>query len=176
MSLWILLFATFSLLSVMVWGSLSFRKATAREQSKSTLHLAVQRMSPDLRNAYRIDPSQDRRRITVVLPREDERGGFAIPFSDGAKITYYLSDLSGRFDRSGNVLWRAVDGKPDLDWSLRQGRARLDLGAQSLEFTPNSTSRPQSVQFTLGSTQWDGRARARQTVSAKVVLRNSQFN
>ncbi len=174
-ALWIFLFATFAVLTLMAWGGMVFHRSTAREQSKSVLHLAVQRMSPDLRNAYRIDPTEDRRRITVVLPLEDGEGGYAMPFTDGTRITYYLSDESGSISQSGNILWRAIDDKPDRSWSLRQGKARLDLGSQSLMFIPNTAGKPQSVQFSLGSSQWDGKARVMRTVSANVVLRNSQF-
>jgi prepilin-type N-terminal cleavage/methylation domain-containing protein len=175
-ALWIFLFATFALLTLMAWGGMVFHRSTAREQSKSILHLAVQRMSPDLRNAYRIDPSEDRRRITVVLPLEDEDGGYAMPFQDGTRITYYLSDNSGSHSKTGNILWRAVNGEPDPAWSLREGKARLNLGSQSLMFTPNISGKPQSIQFSMGSTQWDGKSRVMQTVSANVVLRNSQFH
>lgn len=174
-ALWILLFATFALLTLMSWGGMVWYQSTAREQSKSVLYLAVQRMSPDIRNAYRIDPSQDRRSLTVVLPQEDGAGGYAIPLADGKRITFYLSDTTGTRSCDGNILWRAIDGKPDSDWSLRKGKAKLDLGSQSLTFTPDTANKPQSVEFSLGSTQWDGKSRVMRSVSATVVLRNSQY-
>jgi len=135
----------------------------------------VQRISPDLRNAFRVDESSTDKRLTVILPKEDGAGGYLVPLADGDRISYYLSDASGDPAMTGGILWRALNGQPDRTWSLRKGKGKLDLGNQLLTFDFDPNSKVQSVQLVLGSTQWDGKQRATRSVTTAVFLRNSQY-
>ena len=106
-----------------------------RYGTQNAAALAVGRMGPSVRAARSvINGSSSATRLTVRLPSYSGES-LLTPLADGDVISFYLSDSTGRTDRSGRVLWRSVNGVADRPWSYAGGRPRVETVPGGLRFT-----------------------------------------
>ena len=165
-----------ALVGVVRIGNAAWATSSVEEDAKEAFHLAATRMAPSIRGAMRVEMAQSNsRRLTVVLPREDAvTSGYELPLADGAVVSFYQSDTSGNPVRTGTILWRSVNGTPDAEWSLTNGRGKVVLSATSLAFTYMPATDPRSVRIALATDGAVGARTISRAASTEVFLRNRQ--
>jgi len=86
--------------SLQVW-----RRCSSQSQADPPAHMAIARLSKELRNAYKVS-SMGSSSIGFLLPKTDSNGVNIVPFETAREIAYYVSDGSGEPGRPGTTLWR----------------------------------------------------------------------
>jgi len=115
--------------SLQVW-----RRCSSQVQAEPPAHMAIARLTKELKNAYQVT-SLGPTYITFLLPRTDGSGANILPLQAAREVSYYLSDDTGRRDRTGNSMWRK---ETDVD----AGRVKQQLIAsnvQQLDFDYETT-------------------------------------
>lgn len=156
----------------------TWAQSGAEANAKEVLHRAVQRMSPSIRSALRVDVAASGGTVlTLVMPRVDiVTGEYVLPLEAGDTVCFYLSNTSGSRTATGTILWRSVNGTPDATWSKRGSRPAMDLGGSGLRFTYfPSASDPSGVGISLTTTQWMGDTTISRAEPTQVFLRNKGF-
>jgi hypothetical protein len=159
-------------------AALSWYQTDAEVSSKQALALAAARMAPSIRAALRVNVANSgTNKVTVVLPKIDTATGlYKTPMEAGDTHTFYLSDATGGLSRQGTLLWRAVNGVPDSQWSLRSGRGALDLGTAGLTLAySGDLNDPRGVQLTLVSRRRNGLKEISRTAVTEIFLRNRLY-
>ena len=170
--MWIMLLCSFLLFALLNFGSKVWYRSSGEDDSKSALYFALEKMSPAIRNALRVDPASSSTSLTVVLPRSDGKGGYDLPLVDGDHITFYLSDSTGNPTHAGSTLWRSLNGVPDQGWALRGTPGAESVTNQTLSFAYTPAVNPQMVTITLNSVRTVGNESASYPASTGVYLRN----
>ena len=128
--------------------------------------------------------------IAVNLPMDTANGAYApvwsggrFSYRGGSWIVFYLSDLTGGYQKSGNVLWAAsfpswggFPGNlvPDASWSLYYGgRGRIEP-VSSLRFTLDTTGVRPKVVLTVTSSYRVGGISRQLSQSRTVCVRNTK--
>lgn len=161
--------AGFSRFQGMVWLD-GMANSTTQAQAEA----AIGRMAPVIRTARRVLVGQSTAtRLTLQTPATNPDGSCQIPLTDGAILSFYLSDTTGSPAKSGNILWRSVNGTPDTAWSLQNGRGRTTLNTGGLFFAylPNNTD-PEAVLISLQAYAAAGNRSSTLAISEEVLLRN----
>lgn len=141
-----------------------------RYGNQSSAASALGRIEGQVREARSVVVgSSSEKRLTVQMPLY-QNGSLVLPLQNGRVFSFYLSDTSGRTDRSGTILWRMVDGTPDRNWSMIASHPRVEVSPGGLKFTylPNSSD-PAAV--TMEITTSSG-VNGRFTTSETFLLRN----
>jgi hypothetical protein len=151
-------------LSRMIWAGTFGRYGT-----QSSAQIALGRIEPLLREArYVVMGTSTSSRLTIQMPKY-QNNSLMLPLQNGNVYSFYLSDTSGRTDRTGTILWRMVDGAPDRSWSMIGTRPRVETSAGGLKFTylPNNSD-PAAVTVEITTASGPGRF----TTSETYLLRN----
>ena len=150
-----------------------WHNSQARVQGRDYLELATERMAVDIREGLSVDVAQSGLDyFTVVMPLVEVADIYLVPLVDGDRITYYLSDESGAFAATGNILWRQVNGTPDAAWAVRGDRPIVALGDDGLQFTYGSDSPPRDVTISLTARTESGLMVIDQSLTTTIALRN----
>lgn len=112
----------------------SWTKTTTENQAKEAISRTIRKIEPSMRAALHVDESSTDRVLTLVMPKTSN-GEIVVPLEGGDSVSFYLSDMDGTEAGRGSILWRAVNGRPDKKWSLRNGHAVLDLGSGATGMT-----------------------------------------
>jgi hypothetical protein len=159
-------------------AALSWFQTDAEVSSKQVLSLAAARMAPSIRAALRVDVAgSGTNKVSVVLPRIDTATGlYKTPMEPGDTHTFYLSNATGALGAQGTLLWRAVNGTPDTQWSLRSGRGAMDLRTAGLTLAySGDLNDPRGVQLTLASRRRSGLNEISRTAVTEIFLRNRLY-
>lgn len=116
-------------------GMRVWRRCSSQSQADPPAHLAIRRMTTELKNAYQVDSLGDTY-ITFTLPRQDAYGVNILPFEGAHCIKYFITDDSGVEGNTGTVLWRK-------DNNLLTGAVttrRIANNVESLSFSYERTS------------------------------------
>ncbi len=116
--------------SMRVW-----RRVSSQAQADPPAHMAIFRITKELKNAYMVDEIGDSF-IMFTQPMTDSQGINLLPLQPGRRIAYYLSDESGEMGRDGTYLWR---WSQDLSTGETR-RSRLAENVEALEFSCDATS------------------------------------
>ncbi len=116
--------------SMRVW-----RRVSSQSQADPPAHMAINRITKELKNAYVVDEISDSF-IMFTLPQTDDQGINVLPLQPGRRIAYYLSDESGEMGEEGTYLWRWTQ---DLTTGATK-RSRIAENVEALEFACDSTS------------------------------------
>lgn len=128
--------AGLSRLSRLIWGNTFGRYGT-----QNGSQFALGRMEPLVREArYVVTGSSTGSRLTIQMPKY-QNGSLVLPLEDGDLYSFYLSDSTGRTDRTGAILWRMVNGTADQSWSMIGSHPRVEAAANGMKFTylPNNS-------------------------------------
>ena len=95
------------------------RESTSRDKAS----LALERMMPELREAYNVDypgPSL----IVFTMPQQGTDGRYALDpttktLLTGKQVTFYLADATGTIGASGRYIWRAERAAGTSTWTKR---------------------------------------------------------
>ena len=154
-----------------LWG-----KADAENNAKEMLYRVESRMAPTFREALRVVPSFSNSEMAmVVLPKLDSEGDPVIPLEDGDFYHFYFSDEFGSWDTEGPILWRAVNGIPDQDWSMRGQRGVIDLGEFIVEFQYLPLNDPDFVRLAIETRMKSGSKEVTKHLYTDFHLRNHKF-
>lgn len=115
--------------SLHVW-----RRCSSQSQAEPPAHMATSRLTKELKNAYQVS-SMGPTYITFLLPRTDGSGANILPLQTAREVSYYLSDDTGRRDRTGSSMWRK-DTDMDTGYVRQQ---RIASNVQSLDFDYETT-------------------------------------
>jgi len=151
--------------SLQVW-----RRCSSQSQADPPAHLAVDRVSKELRNAYLVD-SMGTDNITFTLPATDSYGVNTLPLSPGKRISYYVSDETGALGNSGTILWR----KEELLASGTTKYSHIADNVEQLSFeyysTPTQVLKIYAMSITvLGQ---EGRQEYRSQFGSRIAFRNT---
>jgi hypothetical protein len=125
-----------SRLSRLIWGNTFGRYGT-----QTSAQVALGRIEPLVREArYVVVGSSTASRLTIQMPKY-QNNSLVLPLENGVEYSFYLSDSTGRTDRTGNVLWRTVNGATDQNWSMIGSNPRVEVSPNALKFIylPNSS-------------------------------------
>lgn len=151
----------------------SWHNSQARVKGRDYLEFATERMAVDIREGLSVDVAQSGLDyFTVVMPLVEVADEYVIPLADGDRITYYLSDESGAFAATGNILWRQVNGVPDPSWAMRDSRPIVQLADDGLQFTYGTEDPLRNVMIALSAHTESGLEKIDQDLSTAVTLRN----
>jgi hypothetical protein len=160
--------AGFSRFQGTVWLD-GMANTTTQAQAES----AIGRLAPTIRTARKVVMElSTSTRLTLLTPVYNADGSYVIPLEDGSIISYYLSDTTGDVARTGNILWRSVNGAADSAWSLKDGRGRTVLSNDGLNFTYMPNSDPDSVIISVTAYATAGTRSSTFPSSEEVLLRN----
>jgi hypothetical protein len=112
----------------------------ARYGTQSSSQNALGRIESLVREARGVDTTTSTStRLTLQAPKY-QNSSLVLPLQNGSVYSFYLSDSSGRTDRTGTILWRMVDGAPDRTWSMMGSHPRVETSPGGLKFTylPNN--------------------------------------
>lgn len=129
--------------------------------------------------------------IAVCMPADSAHGGLYVPAWSGGKLQYragnwlvfYLSDTSGSYNRTGEILWAATMNwagypgsvTPDSSWSLYYGQARGRIApVRSLSFSSTSGASGTRVVIIAVAAYKVGQSEKQLRLTRTVFLRNSQ--
>ena len=167
-SLWM-----FSLLmSVTRFQAIVFQNGMTDSTSQVNGQLALNRIASTLRTARSVLPTSTSTRIDLQLPAYDGSGNLLVPVTDGQRISFYLSNSTGRTDQTGSILWRSVDGTADAGWSLQGQKGRVVLSSGGLQFTYIPSVDPETVIVSIVATNTYGTDTGSFASSQEFMLRN----
>jgi len=171
----LLLLVLFGAASLCRVGNLLYHRINAESGCTETTSRALIRLGAVLYTALRVEMSQSTSsRLVVVLPRTDSTGSYIVPLEDGPVVTIYLGDDSGTPSDTGTILWRAVGGVPDRDWSLRGSRPVVALSPGGLCFRYPAVTTPTGVQVSVTATRWNGSQTCFATSTSEFFFRNAR--
>jgi hypothetical protein len=160
--------------SVMRMGNVISSKTFTDNQAKEMLSRAIARMAPTIREAKGVDTEEsDDSTLDVVLPQRDTTGEFVRPLQDGDDTMFYLSDPTGDPDVVGTILWRAVNGTPDKEWSMRKDKGAIDLHMDGLRFkySPDEDD-PDTIQISVSALIDGHTVSVTRNLKSKIAMRN----
>jgi prepilin-type N-terminal cleavage/methylation domain-containing protein len=111
-----------------------WRRCSSMSQAEPPAHISVDRLCRELKNAYLVDSIGDTS-VTFTLPKQDENGINVLPLEPAQRISYYLSDDTGKRDKAGTHLWRE---RLDVD-SGSATRGCIAENVESLKFSYDAT-------------------------------------
>lgn len=109
------------------------REATSRDKAA----LALQKMMPEIREAFNVDypgPSL----IVITLPETDDEGHYVVDpdtktLRAGNQVAFYQSNADGSYDDvDGRYIWRCERSNPSLAW---QSKGPVMDAVEDLTFT-----------------------------------------
>ena len=128
--------------------------------------------------------------LALSLPADKTYGiyipkwsGGTLAYRVGTYIVFYLSDSTGSYSHTGNILWAATFTNwndivhtvtPDASWSLYYGRAGRITPIQSMSFSVDTTGEYPKVTMTVGSTYKIGRTQKNVSQSKTTCVRDSK--
>jgi len=146
------------------------RESTSRDKAS----LALERMMPELREAYNVDypgPSL----IVFTMPEKGIDGRYAIDpdtkaLMTGKQVTFYQADSSGAIGTSGRYIWRAERAAGTSTWTKR---TLIMDGVEDLSFTyAPSIDMLELVQAAITVGQGENPGYFNRTEIAEVWIRN----
>ncbi|MGQ9729807.1 MAG: PulJ/GspJ family protein [Candidatus Zipacnadales bacterium] len=146
------------------------REATSRDKSA----LALERMMPDLREAYNVDypgPSV----IVFTLPARNAEGRYYVDPDTrapavGKQVAYFQGNASGNYDDQGHFIWRAERASVSAPWTNKQ-LVMDDVEDLSFTYAP-SVDMPELVQVAVTVGQGTHPGYFNRTEVAEVMIRN----
>jgi len=146
------MFVFYGVLTFTNTATLAWTRTTTLSAQKSALGQATIRVVPYLRNALRVDAAHSGPdHITVVMPATDVSGMVQAPLTDGASVSFYLSDSSGIYGNQGSILWMSANGVPQQDFASGAGGNGVTLATAGLLFTYSPVSAPNTVTVSFTS-------------------------
>lgn len=151
-----------------------YKRGSEEATAHSKAVLAMERILPEIREAFNVDfPGPDR--LIFTLPQRGASGHYAIdaatrsPIS-GPQVAVYTSDHTGSMETPGRYLWRAQRSSPTAEWQDHQV-IMDDVEDLSFSYAP-STARLEVVEvsITIGKPAEPGYFN--RTEAAEVAIRN----
>lgn len=150
--------------SMHVW-----RRCSSQSQADPPAHMAIARMTKELRNAYLVD-DMGSSSITFTLPQADADGINTLPLQPGRRISYYLSDSTGEVGRNGSILWRRQQDLVTGHATTRRIAENVEQLGFSYDATPSRVLKIYAMSVTvLGR---EGRQEYRSVFGSHVAFRN----
>ena len=125
-----------SRLTRLIWSN-----TFGRHGSQTSAQVGLGRLESLVREArFVVIGSSSSTRLTIQMPRYQNKS-LMLPLQNGSVYSFYLSDSTGRTDRTGTILWRLVDGEADRSWAMMGSHPRVETAPNGLKFTyvPNSS-------------------------------------
>ena len=165
----------------LVAGSLSlvnsiWDRTIAQNDAKEILYRVESRIAPTFREALRVEPSQSNSSMAmVVLPKLDSKGNHVLPLEDGDFYHFYFSDESGSWQTEGRILWRAVNGHPDREWSMRGEEGDVNLGEFEAVFEYLPLNDPDLVRLAVATKMKSRNQEVTRQLHTEFHLRNHKY-
>jgi hypothetical protein len=146
------------------------RESTSRDKAS----LALERMMPELREAYNVDyPGPNL--IVFTMPQQGIDGRYAIDpatrtLLTGKQVTFYLADTTGTIGAPGRYIWRAERAAGTSTWTKRT-LVMDDVEDLSFTYAP-SIDMLELVQAAITVGQGDNPGYINRTEVAEVWIRN----
>ena len=98
-----------------------------------------------------------------------------LPLEDGDYYHFYFSGESGSWLTEGPILWRAVNGVPDVEWSMRTTKGTVDLGEFEAVFEYFPPANPDLVRLTVATTVKSGSKEVTRELHTEFLMRNHKY-